>query len=160
MRVGLGTDRHRLEPGLPLVIGGHQLPEAPVGCVAHSDGDVLLHALTDALLGAIAAGDIGELFPDTDPRWAGAASELFVKEALRLAREAGWTLANLDATVHLQHVKLRDHKAAIRSSLARLTGLDQGAVGLKAKTGESVGPVGRGEAIDALVVVLLTRSEP
>ncbi|MEM7230900.1 MAG: 2-C-methyl-D-erythritol 2,4-cyclodiphosphate synthase, partial [Planctomycetota bacterium] len=104
MRIGLGYDNHRLEEGRPMWIGGLEIP-SPVGEVAHSDGDVLLHALTDALLGAIAAGDIGEHFPDTDPRWKGQASHVFVREAARIVRDAGYSIVNVDATVILEKVK-------------------------------------------------------
>lgn len=159
MRVGLGTDRHRLEAGRRMVLGGVDIA-AEVGCVAHSDGDVLLHALTDALLGALALGDIGELFPDDDPRWAGADSRVFIGEVLALVRGAGWNVANLDCTLHVQRVKIAPHRMAIRRSVAALMELPLDRVSLKAKTGEKVGPVGRGEAIDAFAVVLLAPAAP
>ncbi|MBW3543339.1 MAG: 2-C-methyl-D-erythritol 2,4-cyclodiphosphate synthase [Planctomycetes bacterium] len=156
-RVGVGHDVHRLEAGRPLVIGGLTI-EHDRGPAAHSDGDVLLHALTDALLGAVALGDIGEWFPDTDPRWKDADSTVFVHEALTAVRERGWRVVNIDATVFAQRPKLSPHKAALRERLAGLLQLDTDRVSVKAKTGERVGPIGREEAIAADAIVLLERT--
>ncbi|MCW5775943.1 MAG: 2-C-methyl-D-erythritol 2,4-cyclodiphosphate synthase [Phycisphaeraceae bacterium] len=164
IRIGLGWDLHRLEPlrpagaGRPLVIAGIPL-EHDLGPAGHSDGDVLLHALTDALLGAIGAPDIGEVFPDTDPRWAGAASAAFVAEAVRRVRDAGWHVVNVDAVVVLERPKLAPAKQAVRDNVARLLGLPIDRVNVKGKTHERVGPVGEGRAIEAQVVVLLARAE-
>ncbi len=150
-RIGFGTDTHRLEPDLPLWIGGIEVP-AEVGCVAHSDGDVLLHALTDALLGAIGGGDIGELFPDTDPAWKDQASHVFVEEAARRVAEAGYTIGNIDATVHLQFVKLSPYKLEIAAHE-----LPEDAVNVKAKTAEKCDAIGEGRAIGAHVAILIEK---
>jgi 2-C-methyl-D-erythritol 2,4-cyclodiphosphate synthase len=159
-RVGSGHDRHRLVAGRKLWIGGVDIP-APVGEEAHSDGDVLLHALTDALLGAIGAGDIGELFPDTDPRWKDTASPVFLAAAAQRVVEKGYRLVNVDATVFLQEIRLSRHKPAISARLRELLGeywtLDADAVNVKAKTAERCDAVGEGRAIDAQVTVLLVR---
>lgn len=154
MRVGLGTDRHRLEAGRALILGGIELP-SPVGAVAHSDGDALLHAITDALLGSLALGDIGALFPDTDPQWKGSPSRVFVAEALRRVHAAGYALANVDTTIHLERVKIAPHRDAIRTSVAEILGCGIDRVGVKAKTGERSGTVGRGEVVDCMAVVLV-----
>ncbi|HRQ72651.1 MAG TPA: 2-C-methyl-D-erythritol 2,4-cyclodiphosphate synthase [Phycisphaerales bacterium] len=162
-RVGLGWDIHRLEPlrpsgkGRPLLIGGIHF-DHDLGPAGHSDGDALLHALTDALLGAIGGPDIGELFPDTDPRWAGADSAAFVAEALRRVRDAGWQVVNVDAVVVLERPKLAPSKQAVRNNLARLLGLQIDRVNVKGKTHERIGPVGEGHAVEAHVVVLLSRA--
>ena len=153
LRVGLGTDNHRLEPGLPLWIGGVEIP-AEVGCVAHSDGDVLLHALTDALLGAIGAGDIGEHFPDSDPRWKGESSSRFVEEARLRVEAAGYRIVNVDAVVTLERVRLKEFKRAIAERVGELLGAT-GRVNVKAKTNERCDAIGEGRAIAAQVVVLL-----
>jgi 2-C-methyl-D-erythritol 2,4-cyclodiphosphate synthase len=157
VRVGLGHDRHRLTPGRPLVLGG-LLIDHDHGLDGHSDADVLLHAITDALLGALSLGDIGEWFPNTDPKWAGAASTVFVEAAMQAVRSRGWELANLDCTLHMERPKLSPHKREMAANIARLLGVDPDRVSVKAKTGERVGPVGRQEAIDADAIVLLTRS--
>jgi 2-C-methyl-D-erythritol 2,4-cyclodiphosphate synthase len=166
LRIGHGYDLHRLEPvtphgpGKPLIVGGVRIPwdgAEPRGPVAHSDGDALLHALTDAILGAAALPDIGQLFPNDDPANAGRDSADFLEEAIRLMRGGGWRLANADLTVLLQAPKLGPHKAAIREHLARLLDLPPARVNLKGKTGEHVGPVGQGQAIEAHALVLLVR---
>jgi 2-C-methyl-D-erythritol 2,4-cyclodiphosphate synthase len=161
-RTGLGFDLHRLVEGRPLWVGGVPVP-ARVGALAHSDGDVLLHALTDALLGAVGAGDIGEHFPDTDERWRGKSSAHFVTAAAKLAEARGFALVNLDATVFLEAVKLSPHKQAIAAKLVELLApiwkLPSDAVNVKAKTMERCDAVGRGEAIAAQVAVLLKESE-
>lgn len=156
MRVGLGHDTHRLEPGRRLVLGGVTIPHDR-GPVAHSDGDVVLHAVTDALLGATGLGDIGEWFPDSDTRWQGADSRVFVTAALDEVRCLGWHIANIDCTVFAQQPKLSRFKQQIRESLATLLGLDHDLVNIKAKTGERVGPIGREEAISADAIVLLVK---
>ncbi|KAL3498902.1 hypothetical protein ACH5RR_041634 [Cinchona calisaya] len=155
-RVGHGFDLHRLEPGYPLIIGGINIPHER-GCEAHSDGDVLLHCVVDAILGALGLPDIGQIFPDTDPKWKGAASSVFMKEAVRLMHEAGYDLGNLDATLILQRPKLSPHKEAIRANLCQLLGADPSVVNLKAKTHEKVDSLGENRSIAAHTVVLLMR---
>lgn len=155
-RVGSGHDRHRLVAGRPLILGGVSIPYE-FGLDGHSDADVLMHAITDALLGAVAAGDIGELFPNTDPRWAGADSVIFLQAALDEVHRRGYEIANLDCTIHAERPKLSPYKTTIASGLARLLSLPSDCINVKAKTGEKVGPIGRGEAIDADAVVLVVR---
>ncbi|KZV31533.1 2-C-methyl-D-erythritol 2,4-cyclodiphosphate synthase, chloroplastic [Dorcoceras hygrometricum] len=155
-RVGHGFDLHRLEPGYPLIIGGIDIPHDR-GCEAHSDGDVLLHCVVDAILGALGLPDIGQIFPDTDPKWKGAASSVFLKEAVRLMHEAGYELGNLDATLILQRPKLSPHKETIRTNLCNLLGADPSAVNLKAKTHEKVDSLGENRSIAAHTVVLLMK---
>ena len=157
MRVGIGHDTHRLAEGRPLLLGGVRV-EHPRGLVGHSDADVVLHAVTDALLGAAGLGDIGDAYPDTDPRWRDADSALFLRETLARLNRAGWRVVNVDVIVFAQEPKLGPVKAAIRDSLAGLLGIDAGAVNVKAKTGERVGPVGRAEAIACEAVVLIDRA--
>lgn len=153
-RVGSGHDTHRLEPGRPLVLGGVRIPYDK-GLVGHSDADVVLHAVTDALLGAAGLGDIGDAYPDTDPRWHGADSRRFVTETLARLAAQGWQVVNLDVTLFAQEPRLGPLKAAIRDALAGLLGLPPEAVNVKAKTGEKVGHIGRGEAVACHAVVLL-----
>ncbi len=155
-RIGIGHDTHRLEPGRRLVIGGIDIPHDK-GCVAHSDGDVLLHALTDAVLGALAWGDIGEWFPDTDEEWKGADSQVLFRKVMERAHGEGWRVANVDCILFAQKPKLVPYKPAIRENLAQLLQVGAVQVSVKAKTGERVGPVGREEAIQAEVVVLLEK---
>lgn len=155
-RVGHGYDLHRLGPGLPLWLGGLLIP-SDKGCEAHSDGDVLLHCVTDAVLGALALPDIGQLFPDTDPRWKGARSDQFLLEAMRLCGERGYAVGNVDVTVITEKPKLSPHKAAIRANLARLLGCAEEAVNVKAKTHEKVDAVGEQRAIECHSVILLHR---
>ncbi|KAL0290726.1 UNVERIFIED_CONTAM: 2-C-methyl-D-erythritol 2,4-cyclodiphosphate synthase, chloroplastic [Sesamum calycinum] len=155
-RVGHGFDLHRLEPGYPLIIGGINIPHDR-GCEAHSDGDVLLHCVVDAILGALGLPDIGQIFPDTDPKWKGAPSSVFMKEAVRLMNEAGYELGNLDSTLILQRPKLSPHKEAIRANLCELLGADPSVVNLKAKTHEKVDSLGENRSIAAHTVVLLVR---
>lgn len=157
MRIGHGYDLHALAPGRPLVLGGVQIPHSH-GPIAHSDGDVLLHALADALLGAAALGDIGQHFPDTDPAYAGADSRLLLRRVASLVREAGYVVVNVDATVLAQRPKLAPHRDAMRANIAADLGLDIDAVSVKATTTEGLGPVGRGEAISAHAVCLLARA--
>ena len=158
-RVGLGHDTHRLGAGRRLVLGGVEIPHE-TGLVGHSDADVLLHAITDALLGSCGLGDIGELFPDTDPQNRDVDSAIFLKAALQLVHQAGYHPVNLDCTIHAQRPKLSAWKPAIRARVAQLLGLDQSLVNVKAKTGEKVGPVGREESMSADAVVLVEAVEP
>ena len=151
MRIGYGFDSHEFRPGIPLKIGGVPLAHDK-GLGGHSDGDVLLHAITDALLGAIAAPDIGALFPPSDPKWKGADSVIFLREALKRVREAGYAVANLDATLILGAPKIGPHSTAIRIRVAELLGLHCNYVGLKAKTPEGLNLE---NAAIAHVVVLL-----
>ena len=154
MRIGHGYDLHALAPGRRLVLGGVHIPHTH-GPIAHSDGDVLLHALADALLGAAALGDIGQHFPDTDPAYAGADSRALLRRVAEMVRDAGYSVANVDATVLAQRPKLAPHRDAMRANIAADLGLDIGAVSVKATTTEGLGPVGRGEAISAHAVCLL-----
>jgi 2-C-methyl-D-erythritol 2,4-cyclodiphosphate synthase len=151
MRVGIGTDLHRLEPGRRLIIG-HVPVDHDRGPVGHSDGDVLLHAIIDALAGAAGLPDIGEMFPDNDPALRGADSGELLTATMRRVRAAGWAVVNVDATVHLERPKLKAHKAAIRAEVARLLGVPVERVSIKAKTNEGVDAVGRGEAIACTAV--------
>ena len=154
IRVGLGWDVHRLMPGRPLILGGVKV-ESEIGLEGHSDADILSHAITDALLGAAALGDIGMHFPDTDPQWKGAASDLFLAHAARLVRERGYEIVNVDATVILQRPKLKDYRILIRESLARTLGVELDRVSVKFKTAEGVGPVGLMQSAEAQAIVAL-----
>lgn len=157
-RIGHGFDLHRLEPGLPLVVGGVSL-QHDRGCAAHSDGDVVYHAVVDAVLGALGTGDdIGTLFPDHDPAWKGADSRLFMEEAARRMKAAGYALGNLDVTIILQRPRLSPHKPAIRRNLASLLGGDVSQVSVKGKTHEQVDALGENRAIACHVVVLLVKA--
>ena len=157
-RVGLGHDVHRLVPGRPLIVGGVKI-EFDRGLEGHSDADILLHAVTDALLGAAGLGDIGEAFPDTDPAYAGIDSAVLLARTLERVTAAGWRLVNLDCTIFAQRPKLSPYKSAIRQRLAELLGVSTEVINVKAKTGERVGPIGREEALAADAVVLLEREE-
>lgn len=160
VRIGLGFDLHRLESHhQPLIVGGVEVPHDR-GPVAHSDGDVLLHALTDALLGSIAAGDIGSLFPDTDPAWAGSDSRIFVEAAMQRVRAAGYRVGNVDVCVILQRPKLSPHIDAIRGTLAELLDARLDHIWVKAKTNEGVDALGEGRAVACHVVVLVEEVEP
>ena len=150
-RVGQGWDVHRIVAGRPMILGGVTIP-SEFGLEGHSDADILSHAVTDALLGAAALGDIGMHFPDTDPRWKGAASRLFVEEAMREVRAAGYRVVNVDVTVLAEKPKLKAFKLTMKQSLESLVG---GAANLKAGTNEGCDAIGRGEAIAASAVVLL-----
>lgn len=156
MRVGIGHDTHRLEAGRALILGGVKI-EHSRGLAGHSDADVVLHAVTDALLGAAGLGDIGDAFPDTDPRYHGMDSSVFVKESLDRLRARGWRVVNLDLTIFAQEPKLGPLKAAIRQSLAMILQLEQDDVNVKAKTGERVGSIGRAEAIGCHAAVLIDK---
>ena len=156
-RIGHGFDLHRLEPGHRLVVGGVEL-DHDRGCVAHSDGDVLYHAVTDAILGALCQDDIGQLFPDDDRRWRDADSRVFVAEAAGRMATAGYCIGNLDATVILTGPRLAPHKDTIRGHLADLLSCEPSQINVKGKTHEQVGALGRGEAVACHVVALLIRS--
>ena len=153
-RIGEGWDVHALVPGRKLIIGGVHIPH-PQGLLGHSDADVLLHAITDALLGAAALGDIGRHFPDTDERFKGADSSALLKEAARRVREAGFEIGNVDSTVIAQAPKLAPHIPAMVGAIARTLGLAVGQVNVKAKTAEKIGPVGQGLSIEARAVTML-----
>lgn len=155
-RIGHGFDLHRLALGYKLVVGGVHI-ENEFGCVAHSDGDVVYHAVSDAVLGALALNDIGQLFPDDDPRWRGVDSGVFVRQVAKRIRTAGYVLGNLDTTVILQRPKLSPHKRAIRKNLAHLFGCGLQQVNVKGKTHEQVDSLGEGNAIACHAVVLLAR---
>ena len=154
IRTGLGWDVHRLTPGRPLILGGVTVP-SDFGLEGHSDADILSHAITDALLGAAALGDIGMHFPDTDPQWKGADSAQFLSHAAALVRQAGYAIVNVDTTVILERPKLKDHRLPIRESLARTLGLELDCVSVKFKTAERVGPVGEGRSAEAQAIVTL-----
>lgn len=158
IRVGQGYDVHALVVGRPLIIGGVHIPYDK-GLAGHSDADVLLHAITDALLGAAGLGDIGHHFPDTDPRWAGADSRHLLRLAYARVREAGWEVGNVDATVHAQAPRIGPHAPAMQANIAQdLQLADLACVNIKAKTNESLGFLGRKEGIAATAVVLIMRS--
>ena len=154
IRVGIGYDIHRLAEGRPLRLAGVDIP-AEAGPVAHSDGDVVLHAVADAVLGAAALGDLGQHFPDDDPAWAGADSAAILGRVLDMAREAGYRPAGADVNVLLETPKLATHRDAMRARLAELLGLQADAVNVKARTMEGLGPVGAGDALAAQAVVVL-----
>ncbi|WP_275451283.1 2-C-methyl-D-erythritol 2,4-cyclodiphosphate synthase [Serpentinimonas raichei] len=156
LRIGEGWDIHALVPGRPLILGGIHIPH-PSGLLGHSDADALLHAITDALLGAAALGDIGTLFPDTDARFAGADSAQLLAQAMQRVAEHGYALINLDTTVIAQAPKLAPYKAAMQARIAEVLGLQPGQVNVKAKTAEKLGPVGQGLAIECRAVALLQR---
>ena len=153
-RIGEGWDTHALVPGRPLIIGGVTIPH-PVGLLGHSDADVLIHAIIDALLGAAGLGDIGSHFPDTDVRFKGADSVVLLRETGRLLAERGLRIGNIDSTVIAQAPKLASHIPAMRQCLADALNLDVSRVNVKAKTAEKLGPVGQGLSMEARAVVLL-----
>lgn len=155
LRIGEGWDTHALVPDRPLVLGGVTIPHTH-GLLGHSDADALCHAITDALFGAAALGDIGHHFPDTDQRFKGADSVALLAEAARRVRAAGWEIANIDSTIVAQAPKLAAHIAAMRQRLSLALGIALDQVNVKAKTAEKMGPVGRGESIEARAVCLLT----
>ncbi|MCC7388009.1 MAG: 2-C-methyl-D-erythritol 2,4-cyclodiphosphate synthase [Phycisphaerales bacterium] len=162
LRIGHGYDLHRLEPiapegkGRPLIIGGVRFP-SDRGPVGHSDADALAHAITDALLGAIGEPDIGQLFPDDNPRHESQDSAAFLTEAVRRVRQAGYELANLDATVILERPRINTRKHEIRTRLAAILGVDESQINVKGKSHEGVDATGRLEAIEAHAIALLTR---
>jgi 2-C-methyl-D-erythritol 2,4-cyclodiphosphate synthase len=154
LRIGEGWDTHALVPGRKLLIGGVEIPFER-GLLGHSDADVLLHAITDALLGAAGLGDIGSHFPDTDPQFRGADSSLLLAEAARRVRDQGWRIANIDSTVIAQAPRLAPHIEAMRTRIAQALGVAPGLVNVKAKTAEKLGPVGQGLSIEARAIALL-----
>jgi 2-C-methyl-D-erythritol 2,4-cyclodiphosphate synthase len=154
LRIGEGWDTHALVTGRPLVLGGITIPHTH-GLLGHSDADALLHAITDALLGAAALGDIGRHFPDTDPQFKGADSVVLLQEAYRRVQAAGWQLVNLDATIVAQAPKMAPHIGAMVARIAEALGVLPAQVNVKAKTAEKMGPVGEGRAIETRAVCLL-----
>ncbi|MEO5925648.1 MAG: 2-C-methyl-D-erythritol 2,4-cyclodiphosphate synthase [Bryobacteraceae bacterium] len=156
IRTGLGWDTHRLAWGLDLILGGVHVP-SDRGQLGHSDADVLSHAITDALLGAAALGDIGMLFPDTDPQWKGANSAVFLLEAVKRVRAAGYTILNVDSTVILEKPKLKDFRLTIREALAKTIGIELDRVSVKFKTAEGVGPVGELRSSEAQAIVTISK---
>ena len=155
LRIGIGHDTHRLVAGRPLILGGVRV-ESERGAEGHSDADALTHALADAILGALCEGDMGAHFPDDDPQWKDADSLKLLARVCWLARERGFHLVNADATIMLERPRLREHVAAMRDNLARTLSVDSGCVSVKAKTGEGLDAVGRGEAVTVQAVVLLS----
>jgi len=156
-RIGIGHDTHRLVAGRPLILGGLKI-ESDRGAEGHSDGDALTHALADAILGALCEGDIGLHFPDSDPQWKDADSLQLLARVVWLARGRGLEIVNADATIILERPKLRDYVTAMRENLAKAMGVDADRVSVKAKTGEGLDAVGRGEAVIVQAVVLLSES--
>ncbi len=154
-RIGNGYDVHALEEGLPMWLCGVRI-ESGMGFVAHSDGDVAIHALCDALLGAAALGDIGQHFPDTDDRWKGIDSKLLLKEVVNMLADRGYSLVNADITIALQSPKLRPHIDAMRRTLAEVIGCDTDRISVKATTTERLGFVGRGEGCEVWATVLIS----
>ena len=156
IRVGNGYDIHRLVPGRPLILGGRTLEHpAGLGLDGHSDADVLVHAIMDALLGALSLGDIGKYFPPTDPKWKGADSLVLLKQVMGLVRERGWSVVNVDSVVIAERPKLKPHIEAMRAAIAERMGLDPEQVGVKATTNEKLGAEGREEGISCQAVALL-----
>jgi 2-C-methyl-D-erythritol 2,4-cyclodiphosphate synthase len=158
MRVGIGHDTHRLERNRPLLLGGVAIPHAR-GLAGHSDADVVLHAVVDALLGAAGLGDIGDAYPDSDPAYRDRDSSYFVRDTVARLHKKGWSIVNLDITIFAEEPKLGPAKAVIRQRLAQLLGIDVEAVNVKAKTGERVGAIGRAEAIGCQAVALIERND-
>jgi 2-C-methyl-D-erythritol 2,4-cyclodiphosphate synthase len=156
IRVGTGFDVHALAPGRRLVLGGVEI-DHPRGLLAHSDGDVLLHAITDAVLGAAGLGDIGAMFPDDDERWRGADSRVLLRAAVERVRNAGWRIENVDCTLIAQAPRIAPHVAAMRAAIAHDIAVDASAVNIKGKTTERLGFTGRGEGIAAQAAVLLVK---
>ncbi len=157
LRIGEGWDVHALVPGRKLILGGVEIAHT-AGLLGHSDADVLLHAITDAVLGAAGLGDIGRHFPDTDPQFKGADSSVLLAEAMRRVRAQGWELVNIDSTIVAQAPKLAPHMAAIEAGVARALGVQTDQVNVKAKTAEKLGPVGQGQSMEARAVALLRKA--
>ncbi len=153
-RIGFGNDIHRLEENRPLILGG-VLIESDLGAVGHSDADALTHAITDAILGALALGDIGSHFSDKDERWKGADSFVFLNEAIKLMKEKGFSIVNLDSTISLEKPKLRPHIDTMREKLKKILEIELDCISIKAKTGEKVDAIGERRAIKAEAIVLL-----
>ena len=156
IRTGLGWDVHRIAAGRPLILGGITVP-CEFGLAGHSDADVLAHAVTDAILGAASLGDIGMHFPDTDPRWKGSDSLVFLRHARDLAAQRGYAIVNIDSTIILERPKLKDFRQTIRERLAATLGLEVDRVSVKFKTAEKVGPVGEGRSAEAQAIVTLRK---
>ena len=156
-RVGVGTDRHRLQEGSGLILAGVKIP-CDLEAVAHSDGDAVFHAVADAILGAAGGTDIGDLFADDDPRWKDLDSAVIVEKACEWAAGRGWKPAQVDVVIHLEKPRLSPHREAMKESLAQRLSIALDHVGLKAKTGEGLGPVGEGRAIDTMAIVQLQRA--
>lgn len=156
VRTGLGWDNHRISTGRNMIIGGVAI-DSEFGLEGHSDADILLHAITDALLGALSLGDIGMHFPDSDPQWKGAASHKFLRHAASLVATNDWSISNVDSTVILERPKLKDYRVAIRENVAAILGIEADRVSVKFKTSEKVGPVGEGRSAEAQAVVTLVR---
>ena len=156
-RTGIGFDSHRLATGRKLILGGVEIPSEQ-GLHGHSDADVLLHAITDALLGAAAQGEIGEFFPPSDPQWKDADSSIFARHAVELLESYGWSIVNVDAVVVLERPKLLTYRDRMRENIASILKVPATAVGLKAKSGEGVGPVGTGQLAEAHAVVSIKRA--
>jgi len=159
LRIGLGRDLHRLVKGRRFLLGGVELP-AKRGELGHSDGDVLAHAVSDAILGAAALGDIGSLFPPSDPKWKDADSMALLRSVFDMAKQVGWTLVNLDCVVSCEEPKVLPFRDRIRQSLAQTLEVSIDKVFVKGKTGEGLGPVGKGKAAEALAVCLLEKAAP
>ena len=157
-RIGEGWDTHQLVAGRPLILGGITIPHTH-GLLGHSDADALAHAITDALLGAAALGDIGKLFPDTAAEFKGADSMVLLEEAYRRVKDLGWVIGNIDTTIVAQQPKMAPHIPAMRQRLAEVLGIDPGQINVKAKTAEKMGPVGELKAIEARAVCLLVRAD-
>ena len=157
IRIGNGYDVHALAMGLPLWLGGIHIEDSPIGCVAHSDGDVALHALCDALLGCLALGDIGKHFPDTSDEWKGIDSKILLARVVEMIHERGWQVGNVDVTIALQRPKLAPHITAMREAIAPILGVDLDAVSVKATTTEHLGFVGRGEGCEVWATALIWR---
>ena len=156
LRIGNGYDVHALAEGLPLWLGGVRI-ESPIGCIAHSDGDVAIHALCDALLGALALGDIGKHFPDTSDEFAGIDSKILLGRVMELIRKEGWSVANVDVTIAMQRPKLAPYIVAMRECMASVMGISASQVSVKATTTEKLGFVGRGEGCEVYAVALLVK---
>ena len=157
IRIGQGYDIHRFAAGRPLILGGYELTDAPRGLQGHSDADALVHAVIDAILGALAIGDIGNWFPDTDEQWRGASGKQLLDAVLAAVRSNGWQIVNVDSTVITQSPKLAPRILAIRDSLSKLLEVDISRVSVKAKTKEGLDAVGAGEALEAHAVVLMEK---
>lgn len=157
-RIGNGYDVHALAPGLDLWLGGVKV-ESPIGCIAHSDGDVAIHALCDAILGALALGDIGKHFPDTSDEFKGIDSKILLERVMALIRQEGWEVGNVDITIALQRPKLAPHIRSMRDTLAAVMGIGADRVSVKATTTEKLGFVGRSEGCEVYAVALLTKNE-
>jgi len=156
IRIGQGWDVHRLARGRALILGGVKVP-SEFGLEGHSDADILAHAVTDAILGAVALGDIGMHFPDTDPRWKGCDSLVFLRHAQKLAEAQGYRLVNVDSTIILEQPKLKDYRLAIREKMAEALALKVDRVSVKFKTAEKLGPVGEGRSAEAQAIVTLEK---